>query len=138
MNGTSGITTNAGDAQIKVFINANEPPVRQRFSLLHEFKHVLDFDFVDTLHESLGSGDLNRRARQIELICNEFAACALMPANLVKRVWLRTQNIELAAGMFNVSPEAMSTRLSRLGLIGVPAPAPKMYFRRQLVSLCVA
>lgn len=39
----SGMTTNAVGGKLQVFINQNEPEVRQRFSLLHEPKHVLDF-----------------------------------------------------------------------------------------------
>src|SRR4051794_7228238 len=50
----SGLTTNAVDGKLQVFINESEPPVRQRFSILHEWKHVLDFDDADVLHQKLG------------------------------------------------------------------------------------
>src|SRR5262245_6671919 len=40
----SGLTTDQIGGKLQMFINESEPHVRQRFSLLHEFKHVLDFD----------------------------------------------------------------------------------------------
>jgi uncharacterized protein DUF955 len=126
----SGITTNAVSGRLEIFINEQEPHQRQRFSLLHEFKHVLDFDDASTLHARLGSGDVKRRALQIELICNDFAAHVLMPTALVKRAWFESQNLSLCATLFNVSPEAMSKRLAVLGLIGEPKSQPRTYFRR--------
>jgi len=131
----SGMTTNAVDGKVRMFINEGEPDVRKRFSLLHELKHVLDFDDADLLHKRLGSGDGKRREQQIEWVCNEFAAYALMPTALVKQVWYKTQDVDLAAGMFNVSPEAMSTRLERLGLRDRRPKVLKSYFRRSVLAI---
>jgi Zn-dependent peptidase ImmA (M78 family) len=131
----SGMTTNAVDGKVRMFINEGEPDVRKRFSLLHELKHVLDFDDADLLHRRLGSGDAKRREQQIEWVCNEFAAYALMPTALVKQVWYKTQDVDLAAGMFNVSPEAMSTRLERLGLRDRRPRVLKSYFRRGALAI---
>lgn len=129
LNGESGLTTNAIGGKVQMFINENEPAVRQRFSLLHESKHVLDFENADVLHAKLGNGDKKLHDDMIEWICNEFAGHVLMPTALVKRVWFSTQDLTLAANMFNVSTEAMTTRLEKLGLIGEPKPAPRTYFR---------
>jgi hypothetical protein len=131
----SGMTTNAVGGKVRMFINDGEPDVRQRFSLCHELKHVLDFDDADMLHKRLGSGDVKRQEQQIEWICNEFAACVLMPTALVKQVWYRTQDVSLTAGVFNVSPEAMSTRLERLGLRGQERHSFKSYFRRGALAI---
>lgn len=128
LNEESGLTTNAVDGKLQMFVNRSEPPVRQRFTLLHEFKHVLDFNDADTLHAKLGTGDQQRQANQIEYIANEFAGQALMPVNLVKRIWFKTQDLALAASLFNVSREAMQTRLERLNLIG-DWSRPRGYFR---------
>jgi hypothetical protein len=136
LNGESGMTTDAIGDKLQMFINQNEPDVRQRFSLLHEFKHVLDFEAADQLHAQLGRGNKKLHDDMIEWIANEFAAHVLMPTPLVKRVWFTSQDLTLAAGLFNVSVEAMATRLERLGLTGEPKPAPRMYFRRApLLSL---
>lgn len=126
----SGLTTDQVGGQLQMFVNANEPPVRQRFSLLHEFKHALDFDDAHVLHTKLGSGDAKKRGDQIELICNEFAGHVLMPTSLVKRQWFIWRDVSLLANLFNVSTEAMTTRLQKLGILGEPKPVSRVYFRR--------
>lgn len=125
----SGLTTDLIDNKLQMFINQNEPAVRQRFTLLHEFKHVLDFKDAKTLHAMLGTGDEHRKGQMIEWIANEFAGQALMPVHLVKRIWFMTQDLSLAASLFNVSREAMQTRLQRLNLIGNKVQQPRGYFR---------
>ena len=99
-----------------IALNRQEPAVRQRFSLAHEFKHVLDAPFGDTLYpgwRGLGAED---RAEQV---ANHFAACLLMP-----KVWVRRDyytrgvtNLPSLAGRFEVSQTAMRYRLESLGLI---------------------
>jgi hypothetical protein len=130
LNGESGLTTNAVGGKVQIFINESEPSVRQRFSILHELKHVIDFENADTLHRKLGRDNKKLQADMIEWIANEFAGYVLMPTALVKRVWFSTQDLSLAANLFNVSTEAMATRLEKLGLIGEPKPAPRMFFRQ--------
>jgi Zn-dependent peptidase ImmA (M78 family) len=125
----SGLTTDHIEGRLQMFINQNEPRVRQRFSVLHELKHVLDFERADVLHAKLGSGNAKRRADMIEWIANEFAAHVLMPTGMVKRLWFSSQDVSLMASLFNVSMEAMSTRLDHLGLTGEQATTPRTYFR---------
>lgn len=125
----SGLTTDYITGKLEMFINESEPRVRQRFSVLHELKHVLDWRDADLLHSKLGSGNAELQGKQVEQIANEFAACVLMPTMLVKRIWFKTQSVQLGATMFNVSAEAMTTRLEKLGLIGTPRPRPRIYFR---------
>jgi hypothetical protein len=129
LNEESGMTTNAITGQLEMYLNRAEPTQRQRFSLLHEFKHVLDFEAADRLHAYLGSGNVEAQANQIELIANEFAGQVLMPKRLVVSTWVKTQNLALAANLFNVSAEAMKTRLTKLGLLGDSRPRPRRYFR---------
>lgn len=130
LGGESGLTTDQISGRVEMYINEQEPHQRQRFTLLHEFKHALDFHDAPTLHARLGSGNARRQAYQIEMICNEFAAHVLMPTPLVKRAWFQTQDIDLCASLFNVSSEAMSKRLTVMGLIGAPQSTPRTYFRR--------
>lgn len=130
LNEDSGLTTDLIDGKLRMFINQGEPPVRQRFSLLHEFKHVLDFPYAGILHERLGSGDAERKGSMIEWVANEFAAHVLMPTSLVKRIWVKTQSVSLSASVFNVSNEAMSTRLTKMNLIGELKTRPRGYFRQ--------
>lgn len=130
LNEDSGLTTDLINDKLQVFINESEPQVRQRFSLLHEWKHVLDFADASILHKKLGLGNEQVQSTMIEAIANEFAAQVLMPTPLVKRVWFKTQDLMLAANLFNVSQEAMNRRLEKLGLTGTAKPAPRVRFRK--------
>lgn len=129
IGGESGVTTDGVDGRLRTFINRGEPKLRHRFSLMHELKHILDFQDAATLHANLGCGNEKRQKDQIEFIANEFAAHVLMPAPLVQEVWFATQNIDVAAIAFDVSPEAMKTRLEKLNLIGEPLKLSRTYFR---------
>ena len=115
---------------MQIFVCQNEPHARQRFTLAHEFYHVITFYAADTLYSRLGSGSTKRRHDQIEAVCNHFAANLLMPVAPFKRVWFQTQDIDLLANLFHVSPEAASTRLDKLGLRDDPLTTTHTYFRR--------
>jgi hypothetical protein len=132
----SGLTTDAISGRLQVYINQQEPHVRQRFSVLHELKHVLDFADADRLHAKLGNGSAKRQADMIEWIANEFAGQVLMPTGITKRLWFEIQNVSLLAALFDVSVEAMTTRLEILGLVGQPKAAPKVYFRSNSMYIC--
>jgi len=134
----SGLTTDQVSGRVEMFINQGEPDVRQRFSLLHEFKHVLDFVEAPLLHSQLGRGDGKVQGIMIESIANEFAGHVLMPTALVKHEWFAWQELTTVAALFNVSTEAMARRLEKLGILGDPKPAPRAYFRRVAVSTPVA
>jgi hypothetical protein len=138
LNEESGLTTDQVSGQLEVFINQHEPDLRQRFSLLHEFKHVIDFPGADTLHAKLGRGNRKLQSDMVEWIANEFAAHVLMPTALVKRTWFKLHDLATVANVFNVSVEAMATRLERLNLIGEGRPAPRTYFRRTLITFDLA
>jgi predicted transcriptional regulator len=94
-------------------VNASEFELRQRFSIMHEFKHVLDHPFrqLITAERGLSAED------KAERLADYFAACVLMPRRWVKTAWCsETQSIEALADRFQVSPKAMAYRLSQLGL----------------------
>lgn len=125
----SGLTTDQVNDRVEMFINQSEPPLRQRFSLLHELKHVLDFPAAELLHAKLGRGNRKLQANMIEWVANDFAAHVLMPTPIVKRLWGMYRDIATVANHFNVSTEAMGTRLERLNLIGEQPQRPRAYFR---------
>jgi Zn-dependent peptidase ImmA (M78 family) len=102
-----------------VLLNAGEPRGRQRFSLAHEFKHIVDHRFADVIYS--GFPDLDR-ARMIEQLCDYFAACLLMPRPWVERAYFSgVQSIPELARAFDVSQPAMQVRLNSIGLID-PTP----------------
>lgn len=93
-----------------VLLNKTEPAVRRRFSLWHEFKHILDHESMELLYEGMSQ-------RDVEAVADYFAACVLMPKKIVKRLYGQGhhETADLAA-LFGVSEVAMRYRLSQLGL----------------------
>lgn len=98
-----------------IVLNGAEPITRQRFSLAHELKHVLDHRFVDVLYRGVDAAD---RARWIEQVCDYFAACLLMPRPWIKRAYFSgTQDPAQLAARFGVSQQAMQVRLNQIGIV---------------------
>jgi predicted transcriptional regulator len=114
-------------------INRNDSRTRRRFSLGHEFKHILDHTHIDELYlDEHGQS----APKQAELMCDHFAACLLMPRPWVKRLWAQgAHDAEELAARFNVSPAAMDRRLQELGLVPrrrrhTGPDTERTYFRR--------
>ena len=96
-----------------ISLNASEPWTRQRFSLAHELKHVIDHPAVNSIY----AGD-----QQAEHLADYFAACLLMPRRYVRSVWYDgMQSLAALSEHFGVSERAMAIRLQHLGLRN-PAP----------------
>lgn len=97
-----------------VILNADDDKTRQRFSLAHELKHILDHRFVDVLYRGVRLED---RQDWIEKVCEYFAGCLLAPRSWVKRLYCSgIQRPEQLAARFEVSPKAMRVRLNQIGL----------------------
>lgn len=110
---TSGMAVKAR-SHWRIVLKTSEPRQRQRFSLAHEFKHVLDDPVIDRTHAHLKP---HRRQERAERLCNYFAACLLMPRPWIKHDYYGgLQNVRALARRYYVSQEAMTTRLSELGL----------------------
>ena len=97
-----------------IAVNRDDSQTRRRFTLGHEFKHILDNPYINVLYpKSEQSGD-----DRAERMCDYFAACLLMPRPWVKRLWAQgVQDAAVLAATFNVSPAAMNRRLQDLGLV---------------------
>lgn len=108
---TSGVSFWDGDDwQLKA--SAEEHATRQRFSLAHEYKHVIDHPSRDLLYP-------NHAIR--ERVADHFAACLLMPRVLITRAWCAgEQDVAQLAELFAVSPPAMERRLRELGHLEQP------------------
>ena len=103
-----------------IMINVGGVKGRQRFSLAHEFKHVLDSPFLQTIYPATDS--LSSKV-QAEPICDYFASALLMPRAWVKRSFGHGhQSPRNLAAEFEVSLQAMQFRLLQLGLT---QPAPR-------------
>jgi len=96
-----------------ILINRKDVAGRQRFSLCHEFKHVLDNPFADVVY----SGCIPSKQR-VEQVCDYFAGCLLMPRPWIKSAWQAgIQDVGSLARRFDVSQMAMRVRLLQIGLI---------------------
>lgn len=108
----------------RITVNAGEWHCRQRFTLAHELKHVIDSPHEDLIYAALPDrtpAERQARGRHIEALCDHFAACLLMPRLSVKRAWGNgLQKPAELARAFDVSEMAMSIRLQNLGLISRP------------------
>jgi Zn-dependent peptidase ImmA (M78 family) len=103
-----------------VVLNGSEPATRQRFSLAHEVKHIIDHRFVELTYGQFPDAE---RAAMVERICDYFAGCLLMPRPWVKRLYCSgIQRLPDLAQTFGVSQAAMSVRLRQIGLV---APTPR-------------
>jgi Zn-dependent peptidase ImmA (M78 family) len=112
--GVSGATRLVGDLWV-ILVNRDEAPVRRRFTIAHEIKHILDDEAVAHLRKA-GGGEAP--SWLTERVCDYFAACLLMPRMWVKRAWTTTtQNESDLAALFNVSADAIRIRLRQIGLV---------------------
>jgi Zn-dependent peptidase ImmA (M78 family) len=96
----------------RITVNARHALVRQRFTIAHEFAHVLDAPFKRVVRPELA-----------EELADYFAASVLMPKRLIKKVWGEgLQDIPALARHFNVSVKAMRWRIDELRLEDVEPP----------------
>lgn len=106
-------------------ISASDSLARQRFTLLHEFKHIIDHGSTKLLYQ----GDRNRSAeQQAEAVADFFAGCALVGKRPLKAAWGRgIQRVADLASYFDVSQHAIRVRLAQTGLdvITDRIPAPR-------------
>ncbi|MEJ7783281.1 MAG: ImmA/IrrE family metallo-endopeptidase [Solirubrobacteraceae bacterium] len=110
-----------------VVIKGDEPTVRQRYSLAHEIKHIIDDELMAELPAGLyRATKLYSAQERAERVADRFAAALLMPKPLILRDWSdRLQDIPVLARRYNVSRLAMEIRLRQLGLLqATPRCAP--------------
>lgn len=104
-----------------ITINAAEYDLRQRYTICHEYKHLLDHP-VRHRRLRLPTNSTLTQADAVERVADYFAACVLMPRTWIKDAFCNqhVQRIEDLATRFSVSPKAMSYRLQDLGLLVRP------------------
>ena len=95
-----------------IAVNANHHSNRQRFTMAHEYYHYLYHRSLDHL---ICLTDLQDK-RQCEREANRFAACLLMPEDIVRRMLCR-YDLETTAERMMVSVEALQWRLRELGIL---------------------
>lgn len=116
-----------------ICLNSADRPERQRFTLLHEFKHIIDHGSTDRLYPS---GRVNRPGATqgtalAERAADYFAGCALVPKQALKAAWgSGLQRTDDLAAHFGVSQQAMEVRLDQTGLAREIDPEPEQRHAR--------
>jgi hypothetical protein len=104
-----------------VQLSRSDSSCRRRFTLAHEYKHIIDHG----RHHLLYRGTRRTTPEtQAERAADYFAGCVLVPRRLLKRAWdngvERTSDL---ARLFHVSEQAIIVRLRQTGLVGrMPTP----------------
>lgn len=97
-----------------ITLNRHEAHARQRLTLAHEYKHIIDHGSTKRLYT--GSWRHSEEA-QSEQAADYFAGCLLVPRRLLKRAWGNgIQSPDALARHFNVSVPAITVRLAQTGL----------------------
>lgn len=109
----------------------------RRYTLAHEFKHILDHPTLTSAYRNLGIDEHDREAITEE-VCEYFADCLLMPRLMVAcAVRTDVRNVARLAALFGVLQSDMARRLQDLGLkIDPPEGDPiRSYFRTASVRV---
>ena len=95
-----------------ISLNPTEPRRRRRFTVLHEYKHIID-------HPGPGIRP-SRHAYQrpaAEIVADYFAGCVLIPKRLLTAAYYDgIQRPSDLSQLFDVSQEAIRVRLAQIGL----------------------
>jgi IrrE N-terminal-like domain len=89
-----------------ILLNAAEPRGRQRLSLAHELKHILDHPFETILYARRDGS-----SEQVEMVCDYFASCLLMPRLATSdggRLWAFRYSSERRSRSLDYSTEPCS------------------------------
>ncbi len=99
-----------------ILVNRDDTAGRQRFSLAHEFKHVIDHVQTSTIYRDRAGYSAYRQA---ERAADTFATALLMPKAWVKRAFYDEgiRDARVLARHFEVSVAAMRFRIDQLGLL---------------------
>ena len=116
-NDISGMVISSNEEK-SIYVNQNDIPQRQRFTISHEIGHII-------LHHQVGEGEFkmvdyrgaNNSYDQKEWEANAFASALLMPKDKAISVWNNLYDVDDFANTFKVSKLAASIRLQNLGLI---------------------
>lgn len=129
----SGLLISDG-ASAQVCIQESDPPVRQRFTIAHEIGHhflLHQFESGEHVHVDKGNYISQRGPRASEGVdpkevqANQFAASLLMPTKAIRQRIAKLAgggpvldtHVESLAKEFEVSEQALTIRLTGLGLL---------------------
>lgn len=98
-----------------IAIHPGDSRVRQRLTIFHEYKHIVDHGYRHLLHAGSRAADAERQAEQV---ADYFAGCVLASRRMLKRAWGEgIQRPAQLARLFGVSETAVRVRLEQIGLV---------------------
>lgn len=104
-----GALSSDGSGLAEVWVRADSPHVRRRFTLAHELGHLM-LHPTGKKFRDITTGTLMHPREERE--ANAFAASLLMPRDMVQSLINETEmSLSSMASMFAVSQQAMSIRL---------------------------
>ncbi|ODS57844.1 MAG: hypothetical protein ABS36_05230 [Acidobacteria bacterium SCN 69-37] len=127
----SGLLVNNG-RNAYICVQKSDAETRRRFTIAHEIGHfVLRHQFIGGEHVHVDKGNfISQRGPRssagvdpMEIEANQFAASLLMPSRIVRKLAeqqglpLWDSDVSELAKTFKVSEQAMTIRLSTLGLL---------------------
>ncbi|MEJ5915338.1 ImmA/IrrE family metallo-endopeptidase [Pseudokineococcus sp. 1T1Z-3] len=110
----SGMIVKRPDEDATIYVDVDDSPKRQRFTVAHELGHYVERadDRGQLSYVDRRGGPWSLR----ELYANEFAGHLLMPADAFTRQWAEQRSLVSVANHFGVSQDAAEVRRRRLGL----------------------
>lgn len=116
-----------------IAINPDDSRVRQRLTIFHEYKHIVDHGFRHLLYTGSRAADADRQAEQV---ADYFAGCVLASRRMLKRAWGEgIQQPARLARLFGMSETAVRVRLQQIGLVDTrercAPPATTSQFQRR-------
>jgi Zn-dependent peptidase ImmA (M78 family) len=103
-----------------IAVNPADSLMRQRFTIFHEYKHIVDHGFAQQLYRGRPT---STAATQAEQAADYFAGCVLASRRMLKRAWGEgIQRPAALAQLFGISELAVHVRLRQVGLLTGPAP----------------
>jgi len=130
-----------------ISLNPTEPRRRRRFTVLHEYKHILDHGSPGI--RKTGSATPSFQRPPAEVAADYFAGCVLMPKRLLTAAYYDgIQHPADLAELFDVSEPAIRVRLNQIGLGETPQRSiarsayrhqrrPARYYRADTESLAL-
>lgn len=97
-----------------IAVHPDDSRVRQRLTIFHEYKHIVDHGYQHLLYTGSHNADA---ARQAEQVADYFAGCVLASRRMLKRAWGEgIQQPARLAQLFGMSEVAVRVRLEQIGL----------------------
>lgn len=104
-----------------IYVNVDDTPARQRFTIAHEFGHALLHQ--EQLQTNPNLGIFYRRSLKDKIFdtkeeqeANRFAAYLLVPENIIRKIYPTCSSPTILAKIFNVSRQVIDFHIRNLGL----------------------